>query len=582
MKILILLITILNFIYADASFEIEKYSYIGDIKKVKEYIQKSKTIPDQALLNAGYKNHSNIVKLLLKNGADIKAQSYSGRDILYYAVQNNNLELLIYLVNHGGKFRDTNFGNDALFEAVEYGYIEIVKYLLPYFKYIDRYYHIARPDSDLKTTLLITAIQNNHLDVAKFLIKNSANINLSNNRGETPLLTSLRNKHFEMARYLIEKGADLKAQDIGANNAFTYGVVLKQEDIALKALEFVDITQWVDSSIFDAKPYIYEYYIFETRKQWQFASYLHLTIRYGQTKVIEKLLQKGLKLDTLLEDKNYKLDALQLSIYYSDVKTVKILVKNGANPYKIYNSSIPWGYYNTLLSYTMIVANTTKNRKEILEYLLTLPNVSWYKKYEDMQKIKKFLAKKPKFYKDNSDKRLKDAIKNNDYLDVIHSSKHNHKLIDATKEMLKLKYNINQEISTNYNYKGTLLLEYFEHLEFNIKLDEIKELLKMGATLGDSKEALRKIYLLYNSKAVKQILKDKLFQKQVLALHKKYDITDIAISVYKDKRRANKRIEWMLELVYKYKLNFDFKRFKKVVEKDDRYMNKLVRYYENF
>jgi len=186
MKILILLITILNFIYADASFEIERYSYIGDIKKVKEYLQKSKTIPDQALLNAGYKNHKNIVKLLVKNGADIKAQSYSGRDVLYYAVQNNDLELLKYLVNHGGEFRDTNFGNDALFEAVEYGYIEIVKYLLPHFKYIDRYYHIARPDSDLKTTLLITAIQNDYLDIAKLLIKNGTDINLSNNRWETP------------------------------------------------------------------------------------------------------------------------------------------------------------------------------------------------------------------------------------------------------------------------------------------------------------------------------------------------------------------------------------------------------------
>jgi len=581
MKILILLISILNFIYADASFEIERYSYIGDIQKVKEHLQKSKTIPHQALLNAAYKNHTKIVKLLVQNGADIKAQSSSGRDVLYYAVQNNNLELLKYLLYHGGEFRDNNFGNDALFEAVEYGYLEIVKYLLAYFKHIDRYY-LARPDWDLKTTLLITAIQNNHLDIAKLLIKNGADINLSNTRGETPLLTSLRNKHFEMARYLIKKGSDLSAQDIAGNNAFTYALTLKQKDIALQAIEYVDVNQFVNSAIFDGKPYIYEYYIVPSKKEWQFASYLHLAIRYGEITVIERLLQKGLRVDTLLQDKRYKLDALQLAIYYSDLKTVKYLIQKGANPYKKYHSSLPWGRYNTLLSYAMLVPNTPKNKEEIINYLLTLPNASWYHKYEDMQKIKKFLLKKPKV--DNtysSDQRLQDGLKNNDYIDIIYATKENHKLISATKEMLKRKQNINQERFTNYTYRGTLLLEYFKQLEFNIKLNEIKQLLKMGATLGDSQEALKEIYLLYNTQALKLILKDKLFEKQSQTLHKKYDLTEIAISIYKDKHLTNKRVEWMLELVYRYKLNFDFEKFKKIVDKDDLYINKLIKYYKS-
>jgi ankyrin repeat protein len=375
-----------------------------------------------------------------------------------------------------------------------------------------------------------------------------------------------------MARFLISKGADLKAQDIAGNNAFTYAVILRQEDIALKTLEFVDINQLVGYNIFDGKPYIYEYYIFETKKDWHFANYLHLASRYGQTKIIKKLLAKGLKIDTLLKDKQYKMDILQIAIYYGDVKTVKFLIENGANQYKLYNSSLPWGSYKTLLSYSMIVANKTKKRQEIIKYLLSLPKTSWYKKYENIDKINKFLNKKIEVYKDNSDERLAEGIKNNDYLDVIHSTKHNDKLISSLKQMLKLKHNINKEIFKKYNYEGTLLVEYFKAMENNINIKDIKKLVSLGATLGNSQQALENIYLLYSNRAVKYILKDKLFQKQIINLHTKYNITDIAIKIYKNERRSNHRIELMFELVYKYNLNFDFEEFKKVVKKDDNYI----------
>ena len=571
-KKLLLIISLFIVTLANDSFNIEKYSYIADTQKVKEYLSKTSKIPDQALLNAGYKNHSNIVKLLLKNGANINATSKSGKNILYYAVQNNNLELLKYLVKYGGKFVYTNYGYDVMFEAVRAGYINIVKFLLPYFTDLNRYYFLIYPTSDVRTSLLTTAIQNDNLDIAKLLIKNGANINFINNRGETPLLTALRNKHFDMARYLIKKGASLKAQDIAGNNAFTYAVILKQEDIALKAIDFVDINQWVDSKIFEGKPYIYEYYIFKTKKDWQFANYLHLASRYGQTKVIKALLQKGLKLDTPLKDKQYKIDPLQIAIYYSNLKTVKFLIQNGANPYKLYNSSLPWGSYKTLLSYSMIVANKTKNRQEIIKYLLSLPKASWYKQNEDMTKIDKFLNKKIEIFKDNSDFFLKKGIKNNIYSDVIHSTKHNDKLISSVKQMIKLGHNINQE--------PTLLLKYFEAMENNININIIKKLVNLGASLGNSQQTLEKIYMLYSNRAVKYILQDKLFEKNIINLHRKYDITNIAIKIYKNKRRSNTRIELMFELIYKYHLEFNFEKFKKVVKKDDTYMNKLIKYYQ--
>jgi len=566
----LLILSLFIFTFAN-NFDLVRYSYIGDINKVKEYLKQSKTIPNQALLNAGYKNHTDIVKLLIENGANINTTSKSGRNILYYAIQNNNLELLKYLVKHGGKFMPINNGNDLLFEAVESGYINIVKYLLDFFHDLNNYYIIKGEFNRVaKTTLLITAIQNDHLDIAKLLIKNGANINIANNKDETPILTALRNKHYDMARYLIKKGANLKAQDIAGNNSLTYAITLKQEDVALKALEYIDITQWVDSSIFEGKTELYEYYIYKTKNEYKFANYLHLASRYGQTNIIKKLLQKGLDINTILKDKNTPMDNLQIAIYYSDIKTVKYLINNGANPYKIYNSSLPWGSYNTLISYSMITPNTTKNRQEIIKYLLSLPKSSWYKQNEDMGKIKNFLNKKINIYTNNN-QRLKDGIKTNNYSDVIHSTKYNDKLITSVKQMLKLKHNINNE--------PTLLLDYFEIMENHINQNDIKKLLKLGATLGYSKQTLEQIYLLYSNFAVKYILKDKLFKDQILKLHKNYDITDIAIKIYQDQRISNSRIELMFELIYKYDIKFDFHKFKKVVRSDDNYINNLIKIY---
>ncbi len=54
-KKLLLIISLFLVTLANDSFNIEKYSYIADTQKVKEYLSKTSKIPDQALLNAGYK-----------------------------------------------------------------------------------------------------------------------------------------------------------------------------------------------------------------------------------------------------------------------------------------------------------------------------------------------------------------------------------------------------------------------------------------------------------------------------------------------------------------------------------------------
>ena len=264
---------------------------------------------------------------------------------------------------------------------------------------IDKYYTLEDTDTHhkaIQTTLLITAIQNHNIKEAKKLLKLGADINKPNSKGETPLLTAMRRKEFDFARYLIKNGADLKAQDIADNNTFTYAVAKKQEDIALKAIKYIDINQWIDSSIFGGRFYLYEHYIYKNNyPDAKFANYLHLAIRYGQLKVIKYLLDRKFDIEEIIKDPNYPFSPLDIAVTYSDVKTVKYLIDHGVNPFKKYHGSIMGYRYQTLLSFTLAFGKKFKNSKVIIEYLQTLPNASWYKKnetkkfYDDFGRLKK-------------------------------------------------------------------------------------------------------------------------------------------------------------------------------------------------
>ena len=64
-------------------------------------------------------------------------------------------------------------------------------------------------------TTLIYASKNGHLETAKLLIANGADVN---NRGEdedkfTPLIYASKNGHPEVVKLLINKGADVNARD---------------------------------------------------------------------------------------------------------------------------------------------------------------------------------------------------------------------------------------------------------------------------------------------------------------------------------------------------------------------------------
>ena len=182
--------------------------------------------------------------LISKYKCDIKSKDSNGRTPLHYAVINNHLEVVRYLIEqHCDPMTKNNDGNTPLHYACHHSHIDIVQYLLstgqvnplarnkddkaPMFKldHIRRLpmLHLAaykgwmdilnkyKCDTTYRDTHGCTplhyAASSNHLEVVKYLIieQHSDPMNRDND-GDTPLHCACRHSHIDIVRYLLSTG----------------------------------------------------------------------------------------------------------------------------------------------------------------------------------------------------------------------------------------------------------------------------------------------------------------------------------------------------------------------------------------
>ena len=288
--------------------------------------------------------------------------------------------------------------NEKLFRySIERVNLTFLKHHLSSIKNINEFYVInkylpkkARYRVDM--TLLLMAIQNDNLVMAKELLKHGADINLANSRGETPLLCAMRNRHIAFAKKLIKLGADSSILDNENNSVLSYALALGDEELALQVLQNkkFNIHEWVDGSVFNGKLDAYAEYISSKKSKDGMFSYLHLAAKNDAQKVIQKLIEMGLDINTTMRSDRMSLDALGIATRYASLESVKLLIKLGANPYVVYTNKHPEGNYG--LSYwgglsakytplSMAVCREKRDKK-IVEYFLSLKNAKWYVSHE--------------------------------------------------------------------------------------------------------------------------------------------------------------------------------------------------------
>lgn len=185
------------------------------------------------------KNNVQDIKALLHKEADINAQdSRNGYTPLIYAVKNNKINAVRYLITRGANLNKQAFdGNTALHIAMMTGNLQITEILLsanPDINIVNNQGYIAFDylPKDLSyrsivkllksyrniTTGLLDLVTLGNIEVIKYALQNGANINARthNPPNDTPLIIAIKRKDNAMANFLILNGADIyKTNGVG-------------------------------------------------------------------------------------------------------------------------------------------------------------------------------------------------------------------------------------------------------------------------------------------------------------------------------------------------------------------------------
>ena len=150
-------------------------------------------------------NHLDVVKFLVRNGADVEAEGREGRTALWEASINGHLQIVKYLLSQRAnvEVRGGHLKATPLIVASQEGFVDVVTLL------------IIQGKADLKAKTLTgysalhTAASNDHVAVMRCLLANGMDnaVNERNRNGETPLYVAANNGSEEAVRFLISEGA---------------------------------------------------------------------------------------------------------------------------------------------------------------------------------------------------------------------------------------------------------------------------------------------------------------------------------------------------------------------------------------
>jgi len=160
-----------------------------------------------ALMNAAAGGYIEITKMLLEHGADVSIRSRQGETAITRACsayKKDRPEIVKSLIDHGADIHVTdkrNHNASLLYLAAQNGHTGIVSLLLD-----------KGMDINEKSGIVLgTACEHRHLATTRLLIKRGADVNLADSEGMTALMRAVSQRDNEMAYALIEAGADANA-----------------------------------------------------------------------------------------------------------------------------------------------------------------------------------------------------------------------------------------------------------------------------------------------------------------------------------------------------------------------------------
>jgi hypothetical protein len=179
-------------------------------------------------------NYINLIKLILtldKNNVgeplvNLQDNSINNNISLHYAIETNNLELVILLQNNINVTYVDNLGNNALMLAINNKNINIIKNLI-------NNTNINVINNENNSCLHLSCL-NNDYEATKILLFNKINVNLLNKTYEYPaIFYSVFNKNLDIVKLILKYNYNINQQDYLGNSLMHYFI---QEDLDLELL----------------------------------------------------------------------------------------------------------------------------------------------------------------------------------------------------------------------------------------------------------------------------------------------------------------------------------------------------------
>ncbi|KAJ8320485.1 hypothetical protein KUTeg_002072 [Tegillarca granosa] len=179
----------------------------------------------QFLLMSTANNQADVMELLLKSGAQINSLNNGGCSTLHVAVNKQHAECVRILLRHRCNVNiQDSYGDTALHDAIGKENVEIMEMLaknfnpFSFFSATEKILQKCRQIADIKKddgfSALHLAALNGHKDVTNTLLTvGQADIEIRNNRQQTPLLLAVSQGHTSIIELLVTRGADVNVED---------------------------------------------------------------------------------------------------------------------------------------------------------------------------------------------------------------------------------------------------------------------------------------------------------------------------------------------------------------------------------
>ncbi|MGB6064674.1 MAG: ankyrin repeat domain-containing protein [Desulfomonilaceae bacterium] len=159
---------------------------------------------ETALRSAVAGSHTELIKILLKRGANPNVQSHFSTSLELAAMKGSTGIVKLLLDSGADANAKSLYGKAPLISAASEGYTDIVELLLD-----------NGANTEMKSaggdTPLILAASKRRADIVRLLLNKGADVNARSARGETALMRALAD--LEIVKLLLEKGADVNAKD---------------------------------------------------------------------------------------------------------------------------------------------------------------------------------------------------------------------------------------------------------------------------------------------------------------------------------------------------------------------------------